>query len=307
MPEIISVSPFRCRMWSGHERLEEQISAETCRDEIASVASHGQLLPVLGRPLKADLTHDFELIFGSRRLFIARHLNVPLLLDLRDVSDREAMIALDMENRLRKDFSPYERGRSFNAWIRAGQFGSQEELAKVLNISPSQVSRLLNLSQLPTVLLNAFGSPTEICEAWGRDLLELWKDPNKRAAVTDGARAIGREHPRPPAAKVYQRLVLSPGVRNTHRRKYGDHDEIVKDNDGVPLFRVCIRRNNVAILLPAARTSAVTLSEIKQLVAGVLQRASSQPNETNRKYRIDNSYLLQTRHAGVSESASAKG
>jgi hypothetical protein len=66
-------------MWSHHERLEEHITEESCRAEIDSHSKHGQLMPVLGRLLKADLWHEVELIYGARRLFVARHLKRPLL------------------------------------------------------------------------------------------------------------------------------------------------------------------------------------------------------------------------------------
>jgi ParB family transcriptional regulator, chromosome partitioning protein len=277
-PEVISVSPFRCRMWAGHERLEDQISEQSCRDEIASVLSRGQLLPVLGRGLKHDATHDFELVYGARRLFVARHLNIPLRMQVRDLSDREATIALDVENRLRKDFSPYERGRGFNAWLRAGLFPSQEELARTLNISASQVSRLRKLAQLPTVIVNAFSTPVDICETWGCDLMDLWEHPDKRRIVTARARSIAKEHPRPAAAMVYQRLTLPSLARARAESALGagPHDEVVKDNRGNPLFRISIRRKDVAILLPATLLSNAALSEIKRQVSLVLQHARSQ-------------------------------
>src|SRR5215472_14327187 len=62
------VSPFRCRMWSLHDRLEEHITEESCKAEIESFQSHGQVVPVIGRPVPEDPGYDFELIFGARRL-----------------------------------------------------------------------------------------------------------------------------------------------------------------------------------------------------------------------------------------------
>ena len=75
---IIEVNPFRCRIWTMHDRIEEHITEESCADEIKSFAAHGQLIPALGRPIREDIGHDVEIICGARRLFVARHLNVPL-------------------------------------------------------------------------------------------------------------------------------------------------------------------------------------------------------------------------------------
>src|SRR5690242_15233583 len=100
-----TVSPFRCRMWDLHDRLEGELDEAGCRDEIESMRKHGQLVPVLARALRGDPDYDFELIYGARRLWVARHLNRPVEVEVREMTDREAIIAMDVENRQRKDLS----------------------------------------------------------------------------------------------------------------------------------------------------------------------------------------------------------
>jgi ParB family chromosome partitioning protein len=122
MRNILSVNPFRACMWLLHDRCERHVNEETCRAEIESFKTHGQLVPALGRVLSSDPDHDVELIYGARRLFVARHLNVPLLVEMREISDRDALIAMDIENRQRTDISPYERAVSYARWLRPGHF-----------------------------------------------------------------------------------------------------------------------------------------------------------------------------------------
>jgi len=279
MSEVIQVSPFRCRMWDGHARLEEHINEETCQAEIASFLSHGQQMPVLGRPLSGRDGHDYELIYGARRLFVARHLNVPLLMTPRELSDREATVALDIENRQRKELSPYERGLGYIGWLRSGVFSSQEDLARTVNVSASQVSRLIRMAQLPPVILNAFGTPLEICENWGRQIMDLLDDPQARPAVTSAARAIAKESPRPPAAAVYRRLLAAPGETRSRAEilRAESHDEVVKDQDGCPLFRIRCQRHDTALLLPTSSVPYKVLLEIKEEVREILHRSRVQP------------------------------
>jgi ParB family chromosome partitioning protein len=274
MTAVISVSPFRCRMWAGHNRLEEQITEETCREEIQSFTEYGQLMPVLARPLRGDPTHDYELIFGSRRLFVACHLNLALKLEVRVLTDQEAAIALDIENRQRRDLSPYERGRSYINWLREGLFASQEELARALGISASQVSRLVRLAQLPSVLLSAFPSPVEICEKWGRDLLDLWEDPQRKPAIATAAREMASEAPRPSAVKAYKRLMATVGTRRRLIRPVSPdhHEEVVKDSDGSPLFRISVQQNRIALLLLCEPLLDDAMAEIKTQLTGLVQR-----------------------------------
>src|SRR5579862_9529454 len=122
---IVLISPFRCRMWALHDRLESDITEESCKAEIGSFQRHGQLVPVLGRRLRNDAHHDVELIYGARRLFVARHLNMRLRVELRSLDDRAAIVAMDIENRQRTDISPYERGLSYARWLSQRHFPSQ--------------------------------------------------------------------------------------------------------------------------------------------------------------------------------------
>jgi ParB family chromosome partitioning protein len=228
-------------------------------------------VPVLGRPLHDDPTHDIELVYGARRLFVARHLNKPLAVELREISDREAIVAMDVENRQRADISPYERGMSYARWLRSGYFNSQDELASALKISSSQVSRLLKLARLPAVIVSAFASPVQICEGWGLDLIDALDDPERRQRTVNKARALGNIFPRLSAREVYQQLRAASAVGRKPKR--GAHDEVVKDLMGAPLFRIRQHANSIAVLLPVEKTSAQTLENIRSALRNIMQHS----------------------------------
>jgi len=78
-PNVISINPFRCRVWAEHGRLEEWVTEKSCEAELKSIAAHGQITPVLVRRVTDDPSYDFELICGTRRLFVTRFLNLALL------------------------------------------------------------------------------------------------------------------------------------------------------------------------------------------------------------------------------------
>jgi ParB family transcriptional regulator, chromosome partitioning protein len=257
------VDPSRCCMWHLHDRLEEYISAETCKAEIESFQKYGQLIPTLGRRLHDDPDYDIELICGARRLFVARHTKMMLRVELCEMSDKEALVAMDMENRQRMDISAYERGLSYARWLRAGYFESQDEMARALNVSPSRVSRLLKLTRLPTVVLDAFGSSVHICEGWGYSLAEALEDPLKRRNILAKARVIAAS-PRQPAREVYRLLIASstPG----RKAKSMAHDEVVKGEDGKPLFRIKQQRGALILVLPVERIPVQRLDSIKRFI-----------------------------------------
>lgn len=271
---IISVNPFRCRMWPLHDRLETHVSEETCRVEIESFLKHGQLVPVLGRALRGDPDYDVELIFGARRLFVARHINRPLAVELREMSDREAIVAMDIENRQRLDISPYERGLSYARWLRGGHFRSQDDLARDLKVSSSQVSRMLKLARLPSAIVSAFNSPADICEGWGLELMEALDDPQRREATLQQARQIAANDGKPPCREVYRQLLAAsaPG----RRLRVSRHDEVVRDTAGAPLFRIRHQRASVAVLLPVRAVSADSLQRIRVAITAILHPKHAQ-------------------------------
>jgi ParB family transcriptional regulator, chromosome partitioning protein len=265
----MSVNPFRCRMWRLHDRLDDYVTEETCKREIESVLTYGQLVPALGRPLKDDASHDVELIYGARRLFIARTINMPLLVEMREMTDAEAIVAMDIENRQRADVSPYERGLSYSRWLNGGFFSSQGEIARALHISESQVSRLLKLARLPAVIVNAFPSPVDIREEWGLALFEALKADRSRQLIIQAARSIATSSRRPSACDAFRTMLAA--AAGGPRTRLPAHDKVVHAADGVPLFRIRQQRSAVAILLPAKTVSAIRVKEISKAIAGILE------------------------------------
>lgn len=271
---IRHVDPFRCCMWSLHDRLEDHITEDSCKAEIESFLKHGQVVPVLGRPLRGDAMYDFELIFGARRLFVARHLNRPLAVEVREVSDREAIVAMDIENRQRSDISAYERGKSYAQWLCSGRFDSQDDIAHALGISAARVSRLLKIARLPSLIVKAFGSVADICESWGLILVEIWEDSDRREALAHQARAMANLSPRPPAREVYQQLLSGAGHGLRSRKRVSD--EVVRNERGAPLFRIRNRRSSIALLLPMKNVSALRLQQLRDTVTDILGAEDAQ-------------------------------
>lgn len=269
---LVSVDPARCRVWKGHSRIDSSVNEATCEDEIGSFLEHGQLIPVLGRRVHDDPQHDIELICGARRLFVARFLGRPLLVELRELSDKEAAIALDTENHKRKDLSPYERGMCYARWLRAGHFRSQEDIAQVLKISPSQVSRLLRLARLPSVIVGAFESGGDICERWGLDIADAIQDPERRKSIIQRAREIGAK-PRPAAGEIYRHL-LTP-ARRGRKRKAQALDKVIRSDDGTLILRIKQHRSLIAMTLPIELATVEVQERIQREVAGILDGRST--------------------------------
>ncbi len=268
----ILADPFRCRMWTHHDRLDEYITEESCRLEIESFHKKGQLSPAFGRRIHGDIQYDFELIYGARRLFVARHLNKPLAVIIGDLPDREAIAVMDIENRHRKDVSPYERGLSYARWLRQGVFHSQDDIARSLKISKSQVSRLIKLARLPTVVLKAFDSPLSISEAWGVALADAFEDVNRRSALLANARTLDRRTEALSSQETYNYLIAAS--RRATTALSPSRRQVVRSSSGEPLFHFKHYHQTHVISLSCRRISQSRLAEIHEAIVQIVQRGS---------------------------------
>jgi ParB family chromosome partitioning protein len=176
---------------------------------------------------------------------------------------------MDIENRQRADISPYERGLSYTRWLRSGYFQSQHEIGRALNVSTSQISRLLKIARLPTIVVDAFGSAVSIREGWGLQLAAILEDPAKRHAVLDTARALASHEVRPLPEEVYRRMLAA--VQSGRKARRAAHDVVVKADDGSPLFRVRSQRSSIAFVVPLQLMSAERLKTIQVLLENALR------------------------------------
>lgn len=273
MGELLSFDPARCRVWNLHDRLEESINAETCSKEIASTRQHGQIDPAVGRFVIGDTDFDVELIEGARRLFVARHLEIQLTVDVRQFTDKQAVVFRDALHRLRRDVSPYERGMSYARYLRCGLFSSQDELASALTISASQVSRLLKIASLPSAIVGAFRSEADIRENWGLRLAKVVESDASKAAVMQAARRIACLEERPSPRDTFRKIIAAGCQRRVPDNLH--HDKVVKASDGTPLFRVRQHADSFAVLVPAERVSKTQLAAIEDAIRDILEKGSN--------------------------------
>lgn len=266
------VSPFRCRVWDQHSRPEEQLADDACKALRDSIAKNGQHQPALGRPVNDEPNCDVEIICGARRHAVARSLSRDLLVEVRDMTDAEAYVAMYEENLLREGDSPYVRGLILSRALRSGAYASQEDIGRSFNLSHSAVSRLLMLAHLPTVIVAAFSSAEEIRESWGVVLHRLWSDETKRAGIASRARAMAPlpSRPRPPAQEVYETLITASGGR-PRRRPRAYRNIPIRGTTNAILFHEQDQLEKVMYIIPKAILSPHIRDELKQSIRRILE------------------------------------
>jgi ParB/RepB/Spo0J family partition protein len=247
--------------------LVDQLDQAACGSLTASIEEHGQKQPVLGRKIRAPDKYEVELVYGARRLFAAQQLGIDLLVEVRDIDDRSALVEMDIENRVRDDISPYERGLSYKRWLVAGYFRNQVEMAKSLAVSEAQVSRLLRYADLPAVVVAAFASGRDIREEWAVSLAKRCKDPEKRNGVIRRARALSE------SIKVSSPQIIFDELTRDRSRsavKAQLHDKVVRSSQGLPLLRVAYRAKTVHFIVERERLIGTMLDVIAARIKDTL-------------------------------------
>lgn len=267
---IEQVEPAKCILWQFHERFADELGGDFCKELIASMQRHGQRHPALGRKLEQRSGTTIELIYGGRRLFAATQLGIKLLVDIRELDDRAAIVEMEIENRLRTDISPYERGMSYRRWLNARVFSSQSALARELGVSEPQVSRLLRYAELPAAVVGAFDSFRSIREEWAIALAKICQDADRRTGLMRRAREISQsEQPFPPQV-VFRRLISEDRIRARETQRA--RDEIVKSSSGKPIYRVAVRMKAVHFIVPCECLSEHVVGELKRQFAHTLEQ-----------------------------------
>lgn len=264
------VSPGSCRLWDLHDRLGEHISEQTCSSLIQSIQLHGQKHPVLARKIADPDGYEFELIYGARRLFAARQLGIKLLLDVREIDDVAGLVEMDIENRVRADITPYERGLSYRRWLNSGYFATQTDIAKALGVSESRISKLLRYAELPAAIVGAFDEVGDIREDWAGALAKACRDPDTRQLILRRARSCTRsgQPVKSSPHSIYHSLIRGERPRALQRE---GRSEVVKDASGTPMFRIVFRANSVHLVIPKERITGFVLETISVQVRTALE------------------------------------
>lgn len=278
---LVTADPFRCRAWEFSNRIEQYVTAESCRAEIESVIRNGQLVPAIGRILTDNPDFEVEIICGARRLFVARHLKIPIRVELRELTDHQAAEAVEFENSLRKQVSPYERGLWLAKLLREKVYPSQDELARQLRITPTQVSRLLKFTELPEIVLGAFASPHDILESWAVELHKGWAD-ERHSLLRDRARYLRTLAPRPPAIAAYE-MLLAPR-KPAGRSRLKNSSRLVRSPIGKALFRLQHQRKDVVLRIPNVLVDPIVEKAVIQAVIVILTRPRATQTDDNPAY-----------------------
>ena len=172
-------------------RFKDRLNPADVADLKASIEANGQSVPIL---VRRDPQNDqrYLLVYGRRRLEAVRSSDkvhkVRALIASMD--DSAALRAQVTENTARRDLSYIERAL-FAQELQNSGFGTQTQIAEVLNTTKSAISMALSLANgLGDDLVRAIGPAHGIGRPrWEALLADLNKSPLPRERLIEAARA----------------------------------------------------------------------------------------------------------------------
>lgn len=142
---------------------------EAFEDLKRMIAEHGQETPVLLKP-HPDVKNRYMVVFGHRRVRVARALGIEVRAVIRDIGNIAHVIAQGQENTAREDLSFIEKALYAQSIVVQG-FGKDVAMA-ALTIDATLLSRMLSISQkIPATITEAIGPAKTV----GRDRWEELK------------------------------------------------------------------------------------------------------------------------------------
>lgn len=216
---------------------------------LESLREYGQQVPILVRPRTGQPGH-YDIVYGRRRVLAMRDLGLPIKAMIRQLDDKELVLAQGQENTARQDLSFIEKA-SFAAQLDALDY-DRPTIAAALSMDLPMVSRMLKVGRAFTVeFLQEIGSAPGI----GRDrwlkLVEAMDDEATRARVEARLPALavvaGSD------TRFEEVLAWAQGTPppKAPRAPGGASRKVVSAN-GMPLARVKTTDKGVTLTIPSA-------------------------------------------------------
>ncbi|WP_299912399.1 plasmid partitioning protein RepB [uncultured Paracoccus sp.] len=158
---IIDVHPDMIDNAGLKDRLDEDAEGLAALTE--SIRDYGQQVPVL---LRHSPNHEgrYDVVYGRRRVAALKALRQPVKAMVRELNDRDLVIAQGQENSARKDLSFVEKALFAQQMVKAGY--DRKIVCDALSIDKTVISRMLTVADmLPLKLIQTIGSAPSI----GRD------------------------------------------------------------------------------------------------------------------------------------------
>lgn len=166
-PELIDPSFVRDRRADDQAEFEELLAA---------IRERGQDSPILVRP-HPKISGRYMMVFGHRRLKVAKALGRKVRAVVKEMADRDHVLALGQENSARANVPFIERALFAADLARLRYDDDSATILSALSIDRTTLSKMLSVASLPPAILDAIGEAKGVGRNRWYDLKLLLDNP----------------------------------------------------------------------------------------------------------------------------------
>ncbi|WP_442771908.1 plasmid partitioning protein RepB [Paenirhodobacter enshiensis] len=228
---LIEIDPTLIDAGGMQDRLDSDDAEDAALRD--SIAEYGQQVPVLVRPHPTE-EGRYQIVYGRRRVLALRELGRPVKALLRQLDDRDLLLAQGQENTARRDLSFIEKANFARQMTAAGY--DRKIVGDTLSMDKTLISRLLSVTdRVPEALIVAIGAAPSV----GRDRwLALAEAIEASALDTDEIVALVNTVGGPSDSRFEEALRRARGPRPTAAPRQKAAAEMVRSENGIPLARI---------------------------------------------------------------------
>lgn len=129
-----------------------------------AIKNEGQNSPILVRP-HPKLDGRYMVVFGARRRKVAEELGIQVRAVVKEISDRDHVVAQGQENAARANLSFIERALLASSVAAQNYDDNNTTVLSALSIDKATLSKMLSVANIPKPVLDALGAAKSV----GRD------------------------------------------------------------------------------------------------------------------------------------------
>lgn len=149
-----------------------------------AITDDGQSSPILVRP-HPKKPGRYMVVFGSRRRAVAKALEIKVRAVIKDISDRDHVVAQGQENAARANLSFIERALLAADVAQRGYDDDNATVLSALSIDKATLSKMLSVASIERPILHAIGSAKSVGRDRWYELKTLLDRPNLRKRGLD--------------------------------------------------------------------------------------------------------------------------
>ena len=166
-PDLVDASFVRDRLEDDPREFEDLLS---------SIRERGQDSPILVRP-HPGISGRYMVVFGHRRLEVARQLGRKVRAVVKSLDDRNHVIAQGQENSARANLSFIEKAVFAARLMELNYDGDNATVLAALSIDKATLSKMLSVAALPAPILAVTGGAKSIGRDRWYELKQLLERP----------------------------------------------------------------------------------------------------------------------------------